>query len=157
MTDGAVATVAQRCARFFGQLREAFGHLRQGELVERVASIEQAVAGFADEADALGNAGKERNQRRFDRIGQDVGALVAALCQLPGEAVAGLQREVAVRERAVDDLRDFRHAFEYRGNPARRQGIELQAGKVFVQTHEQRMGQHGVANPGGGDDQGFHA
>lgn len=56
----------------------------------------------------------------------------------------------------VDQLRDLRHTFEYRCHPAWRQGVELQSGRALVQSHEQRLRENGVANPGRGDDQGFH-
>jgi hypothetical protein len=119
--DAERASVAARCACWrcrrgcgsgrgsaasgrFGELREALGHLRQQRLVQRVAAVDQSVAGFADETDALGNVGKERNQRRLERIGQDVGALVAALCQLASQPVARFQRQFAMREGAVDDV-----------------------------------------------------
>ena len=64
--------------------------------------------------------------------------------------------QVAVREGTVDDAPDFGHAFEHRADPARRQGVEAQAVRVFVQAPEQRLGEDGVADPGGRDDQGFH-
>jgi hypothetical protein len=50
----------------------------------------------------------------------------------------------------------FRHALQDRSHPARRQGIELQAGVFGMQPHEQRLRHDGVADPGGGDDQRFH-
>ena len=138
----------QRGAGFHGQLREAFGHLRQGRLVKHMAAIDQAIARFAREADAFGDAGQEWNQRRLERIGQDVGALVAGLSQLRGQVATGLQREFAMNERAVDDGVDFRHALKHRGDPARGKRIEPQARIGLVQPHEQRLRHDGVANPG---------
>ena len=146
----------QRRSRFFGELRETLRHLRQLLLVQRVAAVDQSVARLADESNALGNVGQEGDQGRLERVGQHIGALVAAACQLAGNAAARAQRQLAMREGAVDDAVDFGHALEYRRHPARRQGIELQAGVSLVQPGEQRLRQYRVTDPGRRDDESFH-
>jgi hypothetical protein len=58
-------------------------------------------------------------------------------------------------ERAVDDIGDFRHAQQDRGDPARGDCIELQAGVAGVQPSEQRLRHDGVADPGGATIRAF--
>ena len=137
-------------------MREAFDHQRQGLLVEVVPAVDQAVAGFAGKADPLRDAGKEGYQCRLERIGQDIDRIVAAGGEFAGKAPARFEADLAVAEGAVDDLADFIHALQHGGNPARCQGIELQAAMLGMQAGKQRLRHDGVADPRGGDDQCFH-
>ncbi|MCY1397877.1 hypothetical protein D9M71_128970 [compost metagenome] len=51
--------------RLIGQGHEALDHQRIAFFIQRTHIVEQAVAHFATPAGALGNAGEERHQRRF--------------------------------------------------------------------------------------------
>ncbi|TXT27981.1 MAG: hypothetical protein FD131_3458 [Rhodocyclaceae bacterium] len=148
--------MAQRLARGFGQLGEAFDHERQGGLVERMADVDQAITRFAGEADALRNAGQPRDERRFERIGQDVDGVIAAGGEQSGQLPARLERQLAVAEGAVEHIADFRHALQDGRYPARGDGVELETGLFGVQAGKQRLRHDRVADPGGGDDEGFH-
>ena len=140
----------------FRQLREAFDHQRQGGFVEAVAAVEQAVTRFAGESDALRNPGESRNQRRFQGVGQDVGGVIAARGKLASETPAFAQAQRTVAEWVVEHMVDFAHAPQYGGHPRRCQGIQGQVGVLRVQPGKQRLRHDRVANPGRGDDEGFH-
>ena len=106
-----------------------------------------------DPGRAARDAGEKGDQCRLQRIGQDIDGIVSACCQLPRQTPARFQRYLAVAEGAVDDRGDFAHALQYRGDPARGQGVELQPWVPRVQPREQRLRHDGVANPGWGNDQ----
>jgi hypothetical protein len=148
--------MGQWLTRGFGQLGEAFDHERQGRFIQRVTEVDQAITRFAGEADAPRNASQPGHERRFERIGQDIDGVVMVRGKLAGEFPARFERQLAVAERAVEDVADFRHAVQDGRHPARGDGVELETGMFGMQPRKQRLRHDRVADPGGGDDESLH-
>ena len=137
----------------FGKLGEAFGHLGQRGLVEDVPPVDQPVTRFTDKTDPLGDPGEPRDERGLEGIGQHIDPAVVPGAQRARQPETGAERQFAVGEGVVDDLGDFRHALQYRRDPARRQGVDHQPFGRGLQAGEQDLRHDGVADPGRGDDQ----
>jgi hypothetical protein len=113
---------------------------------------QQADARLAQVTHAFGDAGQERQQRAFERIGADVGRRKAA-AELARQAAPGLELQTAVGKRKFDHPGHLRHQPVHRRHPGQRANGEPFAARV--QPAQQRFGHHCVPDPLGRDDQGL--
>ncbi len=120
-----------------------------------MADIEQAEAGFAAIADAQRDAGQPGDQRGLERVRQHIGRVVAFVLELLGEHQPCRELQLAVRQFAGEDLVDLGHAGQHRRHPFRGEGVDLQARMARFHEGEERLRHQGVADPVGGDDEGF--
>ncbi|MPM89833.1 hypothetical protein SDC9_136948 [bioreactor metagenome] len=98
------------------------------------------------------DTGKERHKCGLERIGQQDGLVIALSRQLPTQAPARAQPELAVTERHHQALADLGHALEDGQRPARREHVDG-AFPGLLEHHEQALGHDHVAHPGRTDDE----
>ncbi len=96
-------------------------------------SLSRPIAELATPAGALGDAGKERHQRRLQRIGQQ-DRLVVLAGQGFADAPTGRQIQRAVAEREAQGLAHFGHALEDRPAPLGGQHVDLALGVALLET-----------------------
>ena len=134
------------------QGHEALHRLVEHGLVEPASLVEQAIALLAGKADTLRNARQAGHQRRLPGTRQHDGAIEAA-AQRAGHIAACFPAKLAVAHVQSDRLVHLRHALEHRQRPAGRHHAEAAARMARLEGHEQALGHHHVADPGGADHQ----
>ena len=111
---------------------------------------QQSEARLTQVANALLDAGQERQQSTLQGIRTDIGGIKAAL-DSPCQSAPGLPLQAAMGKGQLDHLADLRHQAVDRCHPG--QGSHCQALAARGQTTQQRLGHHRVAYPLGRDDQ----
>ena len=111
---------------------------------------EQPDARFTKITDALGDAGKKRQQRTLQRIGADVGNVKLAL-NLPRQRASVFELQTAMLKRKLNHRLDLRHGAVHRRYPGQR--ADGQTLTTRPQATQQGFGHDGVADPLGRDDQ----
>ena len=138
----------QRLVLGIGEVSEALGHQRQRARVEPARVVEQNLARFADEAGAQPDARQARDQRGLERVRQHDGLIVAARLELAARAASAAP---ASARRARTGSRSPRSTSGMRSSSGSVQAgastSSSSSAMLLVQALEQRLRQHGVADP----------
>ncbi len=123
-------------------------------LSSRRASVSSIAARFAGVADAPRDARHPWNQRRLERIRQHQRPRVAVAARsVRASARRSPKPQFAVADRIFDDIAHAAHARIDRCAPRRSENVYGRLLQRLAQDGEQRLGQNGIADPRGCDEQ----
>ena len=128
-------------------------HAGKGVAVEPPRIGEQRRARLGHIADSPRNARKPRDERGFERVGQDERARVTRRPQIACQRSPSSEGQLTVSEGSLNDAPEASHARVHRSAPGRGQHVEGRLAERLTQHRKQRLGDKRVPDPRGRDNE----